>query len=72
MSPLFSVVIDLILFKLADEEEMDNIADVFVFWSDCNNLTLSIQKYTLGYNGEMVSTVFFLDYLLTLELFKIF
>ena len=31
---LFSVAIDLILFKLADREEIHNILDVFEFWPD--------------------------------------
>ena len=30
----FSVANDLILFKLADKEEMHNILDVFEFWPD--------------------------------------
>ena len=32
MSLLFSVPIDLILFKLADKKEMHNILDEFQFW----------------------------------------
>ena len=45
MSPFLSVAIDLILFILADKEEM-HIFDVFEFWPDwTQTIALSVLEY---------------------------
>ena len=48
----FSVAINLILFKLTDKEEMNNILDVFEFWPDWttdNRVTCPCPEYPKKY-----------------------
>ena len=53
------VAVDLILFKLADKEEIHNIWDVFKFWPDWMTCTTGLPALEHpkippgGYNGEI-------------------